>query len=151
MFLYAIVHYQLITKLYFFHQHHNYQKECAYLFFISIDHVISDMCMFLRREIFNAQGRLFNKKDLVFKLQSLLIYLETTWILMIDVVNKHLTIKFLMLWMWTVNSSDVVWIILWMSCLYITVNSEFEKYTGFIANLNTIFLNLYKTQWCRSS
>jgi hypothetical protein len=25
------------------------------------------------------------------------------------------------------------------------VNSEFEKYTGFIANSNNIFLNLYKT------
>jgi hypothetical protein len=26
-----------------------------------VDHVISDMCMFLRREIFNAQGRFFDK------------------------------------------------------------------------------------------
>jgi hypothetical protein len=25
------------------------------------------------------------------------------------------------------------------SCVYITVNSEFEKYTGFITNLNNIF------------
>jgi hypothetical protein len=25
------------------------------------------------------------------------------------------------------------------SCVYITVNSEFEKYTGFIAKLNNIF------------
>jgi hypothetical protein len=31
-----------------------------------------------------------------------------------------------------------------MSCVYITVNSEFEKYTGFIVNSNIIF-NLYKT------
>jgi hypothetical protein len=29
------------------------------------------------------------------------------------------------------------------SCVYITVNSEFEKYTGFIANSNNIF-NLYR-------
>jgi hypothetical protein len=26
-----------------------------------------------------------------------------------------------------------------MSCVYITVNSEFEKYTDFIVNLNNIF------------
>jgi hypothetical protein len=26
-----------------------------------VDHVISDICMFLRREIFNAQGRFFDK------------------------------------------------------------------------------------------
>jgi hypothetical protein len=67
---------------------------------------------------------------------------------MIDVVNivfwpmlwiNYLTIKFLMLWMWTVNSSDVVWIFLWMSYIYITVNSKFEKYIGFIANSNNIF------------
>jgi hypothetical protein len=32
-----------------------------------------------------------------------------------------------------------------MSCVYITVNSEFEKYTGFIENSNNIFLNLYRT------
>jgi hypothetical protein len=31
-----------------------------------------------------------------------------------------------------------------MSYLYITVNSEFEKYIGFIVNSNTIF-NLYRT------
>jgi hypothetical protein len=56
-----------------------------------VDHIISDMCMFLRREIFNAQGRFFDKndtlvefplfaimKDLVFELESLLIYLKTT-------------------------------------------------------------------------
>jgi hypothetical protein len=29
------------------------------------------------------------------------------------------------------------------SYVYITVNSEFEKYTSFIANLNNIVLNLY--------
>jgi hypothetical protein len=26
-----------------------------------VNHVISDMCMFLRHEIFNAQGRFFDK------------------------------------------------------------------------------------------
>jgi hypothetical protein len=41
--------------------------------------------------------------------------------------------------MWSVNSSDVVWLFLWMSCVYITVNSEFEKYTCFTMNLNNIF------------
>jgi hypothetical protein len=32
-----------------------------------------------------------------------------------------------------------------MSCVYVTVNSEFEKYTSFIVNSNNIFLNLYRT------
>jgi hypothetical protein len=30
-----------------------------------VDHVISDMCMFLCREIFNAQGRFFDKNDIL--------------------------------------------------------------------------------------
>jgi hypothetical protein len=56
------------TEFCFFHQHRNYQKECAYLFDKDmqkngVNHVISDMCMFLRREIFNAQERLFEKND----------------------------------------------------------------------------------------
>jgi hypothetical protein len=59
-----------------FHQHHNYQNECAYLFYkdmqkSGVDHVISDMCMFLCREIFNAQGRFFDKND---TLESFLNY-----------------------------------------------------------------------------
>jgi hypothetical protein len=29
----------------------------------TVDHVISDMCMFLRREIFNTQGRFFDNND----------------------------------------------------------------------------------------
>jgi hypothetical protein len=32
-----------------------------------------------------------------------------------------------------------------MSCVYITMNSEFEKYTCFIANSNNIFMNMYMT------
>jgi hypothetical protein len=32
-----------------------------------------------------------------------------------------------------------------MSCVYIIVNSKFEKYTCFIVNLNNIFLNMYMT------
>jgi hypothetical protein len=63
-------------------QRRNYQKECTYLFDKDmqkngVDHVISEMCMFLRREIFNAQRSFFNKngtlaefpqQDLVFEL-----------------------------------------------------------------------------------
>jgi hypothetical protein len=50
------------------HQHRNYQKTCAYLFYKEMqkngaDHVISEICMFLRREIFSAQGRFFDKND----------------------------------------------------------------------------------------
>jgi hypothetical protein len=47
------------NQILLFYQHRNYQKECAYLFDKNMqkngtDHVISDMCMFLRREMFNA-------------------------------------------------------------------------------------------------
>jgi hypothetical protein len=47
------------NRILLFHQHCNYQKECAYLFDKDmqkngVNHVISDMCMFFRREIFNA-------------------------------------------------------------------------------------------------
>jgi hypothetical protein len=57
----------------------NYQKECAYLFYkdmqkIGVDHVISDMCMFLRREIFNAQGRFFDKNDTLAEFSQLCNY-----------------------------------------------------------------------------
>jgi hypothetical protein len=62
-----------------FHQHRNYQKECAYLFDKDmqksrVDHVISDMYMFLRREIFNAQGRFFDKNDTLAKFPQLCNY-----------------------------------------------------------------------------
>jgi hypothetical protein len=62
-----------------FHQHHNYQKECAYLFDKDmqksrIDHVISDMCMFLRREIFNAQERFFDKNGTLVEFPQLFNY-----------------------------------------------------------------------------
>jgi hypothetical protein len=62
-----------------FHQHRNYQKERAYLFYkdmqkSGVDHVISDMCMFLLREIFNAQGRFFNKNDTLVEFPQLCNY-----------------------------------------------------------------------------
>jgi hypothetical protein len=48
------------------HQHHKYEKELAYLFDkvmqkSEVDHVISDMCMFLRREVFHPEGRFIDK------------------------------------------------------------------------------------------
>jgi hypothetical protein len=54
------------NRILFFHHHPNYEKECAYIFDKDmqkreVDHVISDMCMFLHREIFNAEERFFNK------------------------------------------------------------------------------------------
>jgi hypothetical protein len=62
-----------------FHQHRNYQKECAYFFDkdmqkSGVDHVISDMCMFLRHEIFNAQGRFFDKNGILAEFSELCNY-----------------------------------------------------------------------------
>jgi hypothetical protein len=61
------------------HRHHNYQKECAYLFDKGmqkneVDHVISEMCMLLCREIFNAQGRFFDQNDTLAEFPQLCNY-----------------------------------------------------------------------------
>jgi hypothetical protein len=39
-----------------------------------VDHVISNMCMFLHREIFNAQGILFDKNDILAEFSQLCNY-----------------------------------------------------------------------------
>jgi hypothetical protein len=39
-----------------------------------LNHVISDMCMFLRREIFNAQGRFFDKNGTLTEFPQLCNY-----------------------------------------------------------------------------
>jgi hypothetical protein len=39
-----------------------------------VDHVISDMCMFLRREIFHVEGRFFNKNDTLAEFPQLCLY-----------------------------------------------------------------------------
>jgi hypothetical protein len=39
-----------------------------------VNHVISDMCMFLRREIFNAQGRFFDKNGTLAEFHQLCNY-----------------------------------------------------------------------------
>jgi hypothetical protein len=39
-----------------------------------INHVISDMCMFLHCEIFNAQGRFFDKNDTLVEFPQLYNY-----------------------------------------------------------------------------
>jgi hypothetical protein len=39
-----------------------------------VDHVISDMCMFLRREIFSVQGRFFDKNDTLAEFPQLYNY-----------------------------------------------------------------------------
>jgi hypothetical protein len=39
-----------------------------------INHVISDMCMFLHREIFNAQGTFFDKNDILAEFPQLCNY-----------------------------------------------------------------------------
>jgi hypothetical protein len=39
-----------------------------------VDHVISDICMFLRREIFNVQERFFDKNDTLAEFPQLCNY-----------------------------------------------------------------------------
>jgi hypothetical protein len=39
-----------------------------------VDHVISDICMFLCREIFNAQGRFFDKNSTLAEFSQLCNY-----------------------------------------------------------------------------
>jgi hypothetical protein len=61
------------------HQRRNCQEECAHLFYKDmqknrVDHIISDMYMFLRREIFNAQGRFFGKNDTLLEFLQLCNY-----------------------------------------------------------------------------
>jgi hypothetical protein len=77
------------------------------------------------------------------------MYLETTWILMTDVVNivflTDVVNKLFEYWIYRCCECEM-WILVMLceySCVYIIVNSEFEKYTCFIANLNNIF-NLYR-------
>jgi hypothetical protein len=48
------------------HQYPNYREECDYPFThdiqkCGVDNVISDICTFLRREIFHVGGTFFNK------------------------------------------------------------------------------------------
>jgi hypothetical protein len=79
--------------LFFLHQHPKYEKESAYLFDKDmqksvVDHVISDMCMFLHCEVFNAKGRFFDKNDILEEFSQLCSY-ERFGI-------------------WTVNSIDVL-------------------------------------------
>jgi hypothetical protein len=67
------------NQILFFYQHRNYQKECAYIFDKDmqkngVNHVIYDMCMFLRREIFNAQEKFFDKNDTLAEFPQLCNY-----------------------------------------------------------------------------
>jgi hypothetical protein len=39
-----------------------------------VHHIISDMCMFLRREVFHAEERLFDKNDTLAELPQLCLY-----------------------------------------------------------------------------
>jgi hypothetical protein len=39
-----------------------------------VGHIISDMCMFLRREVFNAEGRFFDKNDTLEEFPQLCLY-----------------------------------------------------------------------------
>jgi hypothetical protein len=61
------------------HQHHKYQQEWTYLFdkdmqVSGINDVILDLCMFLHREIFHAQGDFFDKNDTLAEFSQLYNY-----------------------------------------------------------------------------
>jgi hypothetical protein len=65
--------------LFFLHLHPNYEKELAYLFYkdmqkSGVDHVISDMCIFLHREVFHAQRRFFDKNCTLVEFPQLCLY-----------------------------------------------------------------------------
>jgi hypothetical protein len=61
-----------------------------------VDHVISDMCMFLHREVFNAQGRFFDKNGTLAEVSQLCLY-ERFGILTvnsIDVLRNNVNIDY---------------------------------------------------------
>jgi hypothetical protein len=63
----------------FLHQHPKYGKESAYLFDkdmqkSGVTHVISDMCMFLHCEVFNVEGRFYDKNDTLAEFPQLFLY-----------------------------------------------------------------------------
>jgi hypothetical protein len=60
-------------------QHPKYEKELAYLFDkdmqkSGVNHVISDMCIFLHHEVFNVEGRFFNENSTLAELPQLCLY-----------------------------------------------------------------------------
>jgi hypothetical protein len=61
------------------YQHRKYQQEWTYLFdkdmqVSGVNDVISDLCMFLRREIFHAQGDFFDKNGTLTEFPQLYNY-----------------------------------------------------------------------------
>jgi hypothetical protein len=65
--------------LFFLHRHPNYEKESSYLFYTDmqksgVGHVISDICMFLHREVFHTQGRFFDKNGTLAEFPQLCLY-----------------------------------------------------------------------------
>jgi hypothetical protein len=76
-----------------------HRQKCAYLFDKDmqkneVDHVISDMCMFLRREIFNAQGRFFDKNVALAEFPQLCNYERFgLWtVIFIDILRNNMNI-----------------------------------------------------------
>jgi hypothetical protein len=59
-----------------------------------VDHVISDMCMFLRREIFNAQERFFDKNDTLTEFPQLYNYerFDLWTVISIDILENNVNI-----------------------------------------------------------
>jgi hypothetical protein len=61
------------------HQYRKYQQEWVYLFdkdmqVSGVNDVISDLCMFLRRKIFHAQGDFFDKNSTLAEFPQLCNY-----------------------------------------------------------------------------
>ena len=75
----AILVFSLTTNSFPLQQTPNYEKEWEYLFTrdmkdYGIDHLISDMCTFLRREIFHISGQFFDKEGSLAEFPHLINY-----------------------------------------------------------------------------
>jgi hypothetical protein len=59
-----------------------------------VNHAISDMCMFLRREIFNAQGRFFDKNSTLAEFPQLCNYerFGLSTVISIDICGNNVNI-----------------------------------------------------------
>ena len=75
----SVILFSLTTNSFSLHQFPDYMKEWEYVFDndmnkFGIDHIISDMCTFLRREVFHIDGLFFDKEGPVAEFPQLFMY-----------------------------------------------------------------------------
>ena len=75
----SVILFSLTTNSFSLHQFPDYMKEWEYVFDndmnkFGIDHIISDMCTFLRREVFYIDGLFFDKEGPVAEFPQLFMY-----------------------------------------------------------------------------